>query len=89
MKKVLFVCLGNICRSPSAEGVFRYMVEEEGLQDKIKVDSAGTLNHHQGEPADIRMREHAKRRGYNLTSIARGITRSDLAGHVCPGGAER
>lgn len=79
MKKVLFVCLGNICRSPSAEGVFKHMVAQEGLDDKIMVDSAGTLDHHQGELADIRMREHAKARGYDLTSIARGLTKKDLA----------
>lgn len=78
MKKVLFVCLGNICRSPSAEGVFKHFVEEEGLQDKIHVDSCGTAAHHEGEPADIRMREHASKRGYDLTSIARGIQRNDL-----------
>lgn len=78
MKKVLFVCLGNICRSPSAEGVFRAFVEKEGLQDKIFVDSCGTTSHHEGEPADHRMREHATARGYDLTSIARGLTRNDL-----------
>ena len=78
MKKVLFVCLGNICRSPSAEGVFKHKVEEAGLSEKIDVDSCGTTSHHEGEPADVRMREHAKKRGYDLTSIARGIQRSDF-----------
>jgi len=78
MKKVLFVCLGNICRSPAAEGVFRHFVEQEGLQDIIFIDSCGTIAHHEGESADIRMREHAKGRGYELTSLARGIKRGDL-----------
>lgn len=68
---VLFVCLGNICRSPTAEGVFRGLVEKDGLDNVIKIDSAGTCNHHVGERADPRMREHALGRGYNLTSIAR------------------
>ncbi len=78
MKKVLFVCLGNICRSPAAEGVFRQLVMDAGLQDKIKIDSCGTTGHHKGEPADIRMQTHAKERGYELTSVARGLERSDL-----------
>lgn len=78
MKKVLFVCLGNICRSPSAEGVFRFMVEKDNLIDRIEIDSCGTAAHHTGEPADPRMREHAQRRGYDLTSIARGIQREDF-----------
>ena len=78
MKKVLFVCLGNICRSPSAEGVFQFLVNKEGLGNKILVDSCGTIAHHAGEPADHRMKEHAKERGYNLTSIARGIEKKDF-----------
>ncbi|MFO8000614.1 MAG: low molecular weight protein-tyrosine-phosphatase [Marinilabilia sp.] len=73
MKKVLFVCLGNICRSPSAEAVFRGLVEKEGLQDQIKVDSAGITDYHSGEPADARMQEHASVRGYYLTSISRQV----------------
>jgi protein-tyrosine phosphatase len=78
MKRVLFVCLGNICRSPAAEGVFRHKVKEAGLEDLIFIDSCGTAAHHEGEPADVRMQEHAKSRGYQLTSIARGIQRGDL-----------
>jgi protein-tyrosine phosphatase len=78
MKKVLFVCLGNICRSPAAEGVFRHLVEQAGLQGAIQIDSCGTAAHHAGEPADTRMQTHAKDRGYELTSIARGLERSDL-----------
>ncbi len=69
MKKVLFVCLGNICRSPAAEGVFREMVKREGLADKIKIDSAGTGGWHVGEPPDSRMIQHAKKRGYDLSDL--------------------
>ena len=78
MVKVLFVCLGNICRSPAAEGVFRFLVEKEGLNHKIKVDSAGTSAYHIGEMADFRMRECASRRGYELTSLARRFTSKDF-----------
>lgn len=72
-KKILFVCLGNICRSPSAEAVFRGLVEKEGLQNEIEIDSAGITDYHAGEPADARMQEHAVKRGYNLTSISRPV----------------
>ncbi len=75
MKKVLFVCLGNICRSPSAEAVFTKSVKDAGLADEIHIDSCGTAAHHAGEGADPRMKEHALKRGYDLTSIARGIDR--------------
>jgi protein-tyrosine phosphatase len=71
LKKILFVCLGNICRSPSAEGVMAYLVNAAGFQEKIKVDSAGTSNFHVGEEADPRSRHHAQKRGIILTSIAR------------------
>ncbi len=75
---LLFVCLGNICRSPSAEGVMKALVEEEGLSGEFYIDSAGTAAYHQGEKADSRMRQHAKERGYNLTSIARQVKREDF-----------
>jgi protein-tyrosine phosphatase len=68
---VLFVCLGNICRSPAAEGIFQYKVETAGLESWIKVDSAGTAAYHAGEKADKRMIRNAAERGYDLTSIAR------------------
>jgi len=78
---VLFVCLGNICRSPLAEGVFRKKVEEAGLADKFEIDSAGTGSWHVGESPDVRMRAAAARRGLDLSGIrARQIHRGDLVG---------
>lgn len=68
---ILFVCLGNICRSPSAEAVFRGLVKNAGLEDRFEIDSAGTSAWHAGEPADKRMQKHAQKREYNLTSISR------------------
>lgn len=73
MIRVLFICLGNICRSPAAEGIFTKMVDTEKLTHKLIIDSAGTSHHHAGEPADERMRDHAMERGYDLTSISRGF----------------
>ncbi len=70
-KRVLFVCLGNICRSPSAEAVFNGFIEKHGIEELIECDSAGTAGYHEGEPADLRMQSHAMRRGYRLTSISR------------------
>lgn len=78
LRRVLFVCLGNICRSPTAEGVMHNLIVERGLEDKIGVDSAGTIRYHLGEPADLRMQDTATRRGYTLTSIARQLTPEDF-----------
>ncbi len=79
MKKVLFVCLGNICRSPAAEGIFRHMVEEAGLTDQFHIDSAGTSGrYHEGAPSDPRTSASARERGYNLTSTARQLHSEDL-----------
>lgn len=64
--RVLFVCLGNICRSPLAEGVFRRLVEEAGLQDRIEIESCGTGDWHVGDPADPRMVSTARRYGVSL-----------------------
>ena len=75
---ILFVCMGNICRSPTGEGVMRKLVEDRGMIDRVVVDSAGTIGYHQGHPADTRMRKHAAKRGYNLTSVARQIQPGDL-----------
>ncbi len=76
--RVLFVCMGNICRSPAGEGVFTKMVVEAGLGDCIEVDSAGTIGMHAGHPADSRMRAAAAQRGYDLTSRARKVVVEDL-----------
>lgn len=76
--KVLFVCLGNICRSPAAEGIFRHKVKQKKLEHLITCDSAGTSAYHAGEPADGRMRQHAMDRGYELTSLARQLIPQDL-----------
>jgi protein-tyrosine phosphatase len=75
---VLFVCLGNICRSPAAEGCFLHLLAQEELREAFHVDSAGTGHWHVGKPADPRMREAAARRGLVLTSRARQIERADL-----------
>lgn len=75
---VLFVCLGNICRSPSAEGVFTDLVKKRGLDSKFKIDSAGTIGYHEGNQADPRMRAASKRRGIEITSISRPIRPSDF-----------
>nr|WP_321450744.1 low molecular weight protein-tyrosine-phosphatase [uncultured Carboxylicivirga sp.] len=71
--KILFVCLGNICRSPSAEAVMKAMVEKKGLTQRFEIDSAGTAAYHSGEPADQRMQRHAINRNYRLTSISRKV----------------
>ena len=76
--KVLFVCLGNICRSPMAEGVFTHIVNERGLREKYIIDSAGVAGYHIGELPDRRMREHAWQRGYKLDSRARQVKTDDF-----------
>lgn len=76
---VLFVCMGNICRSPTAEGVFRHFVAEAGLQDIILIDSAGTHAYHVGEPPDRRAQAAASRRGFALDHIrARRVDDDDF-----------
>jgi protein-tyrosine phosphatase len=77
--RVLFVCMGNICRSPAAEGVFLHLLAEAGLEDYFAVDSAGTGGWHVGKPADARMRAAAARRGMELTSRARQLEMADLS----------
>ena len=76
--KILFVCLGNICRSPSAEAVMKKLVKDAGLDNYIEVDSAGIMGYHEGERADQRMRAHASRRGYMLDSISRPVRTTDF-----------
>ncbi|MDE7402888.1 MAG: low molecular weight phosphotyrosine protein phosphatase [Muribaculaceae bacterium] len=75
---VLFVCLGNICRSPAAEGLMKAVVEEAGDSDRWYIDSAGTGGYHTGDLPDPRMRAHASRRGYNLTHRARKVLEQDF-----------
>jgi protein-tyrosine phosphatase len=79
MTRVLFVCLGNICRSPTAEGVFRHHVREAGLEDRIAIDSAGTGGWHVGASPDERATEAARRRGITLEGAARQVTAADFA----------
>lgn len=80
MIRVLFVCMGNICRSPTAEGVFRRLVEVSGLEDQIAVDSAGTIDFHTGEGPDERAQQAAAVRGVDLSSIrARQVHTADFS----------
>jgi protein-tyrosine phosphatase len=77
--KVLFVCLGNICRSPTAEGVFKTKVQKTGWSDLFSIDSAGTAAYYVGEPPDKRAQKHAKARGYDLSKLrARFISPQDF-----------
>ena len=76
--KVLFVCLGNICRSPAAQGIFEHVVRENGMQDRFVVDSAGTYSGHRGELPDRRMRTAALYRGFALTHKARPVSGLDF-----------
>jgi len=79
MVKVLFVCMGNICRSPTAEGVFRHIVKQSGLQDHIHIDSAGTHAYHVGEPPDARAQLAASRRQFDLSDQrARKVSADDF-----------
>ena len=77
--KLLFVCLGNICRSPAAEGVFLHQLRARELSEQFVVDSAGTGDWHVGNPADRRMQAAANRRGIQLPSRARQISHNDLS----------
>ncbi len=76
--RILFVCLGNICRSPAAEGVFRSMAEERGVASKFEIDSAGLYGGHAGELPDRRMRVHAFQRGYSLLHHSRPVKTTDF-----------
>jgi protein-tyrosine phosphatase len=76
--RVLFVCMGNICRSPTAEGVFRRLVRDEGLEDEIEIDSAGTGGWHVGDPPDARATDAARRRGIELEGAARQFSPTDF-----------
>ena len=76
--RLLFVCMGNICRSPTAEGVMRSLLREEGLEEEIEVDSAGTGGWHAGAPPDERATEAARRRGIVLEGAARQVRPEDF-----------
>jgi protein-tyrosine phosphatase len=76
--KVLFVCLGNICRSPAAEGIMKAIAEKQGWGDKLEIDSAGTAGYHTGELPDARMRRHGARRGYTFDSLSRKFSPRDF-----------
>jgi protein-tyrosine phosphatase len=77
-RKILFVCLGNICRSPAAQGMMEHLLAEAGLAGVVEVDSAGTYAGHQGELPDHRMRTHARRRGLELTHRSRPVRSTDF-----------
>ena len=78
-KRVLFVCMGNICRSPTAEGVFRHMVHGRGLDAHFEIDSAGTHDYHVGSAPDARAQAHAKAHGYDISSLrARQLEAQDF-----------
>lgn len=78
MSRVLFVCLGNICRSPTAEGIFRHLAEDRGWAGDLTIDSAGTGAYHAGESPDARMTAAAARHGYRLEGAARAVRDSDF-----------
>ena len=78
MTRILFVCMGNICRSPCAEGIMQFLIKQQGLEDEIECDSAGTIDYHQGDSADSRMQEYAGMRGYELNSTARKFILQDF-----------
>lgn len=78
MKRILFVCLGNICRSPMAETIMQDIVEKHNMAADFEIDSAGIIDYHEGEKADNRMRNFAYQRGYYITHISRPITKDDF-----------
>ncbi|MGQ0709634.1 MAG: low molecular weight protein-tyrosine-phosphatase [Rhodoferax sp.] len=80
MTRILFVCMGNICRSPTAHGVMRHKLAAAGLLARVEVDSAGTHAYHVGEPPDARSQQHARQRGYDLSQQrARAVQDADFA----------
>ncbi len=78
MERILFICLGNICRSATAEEVFRTLASRAGMAKSVEADSAGMIDYHEGELPDPRMRDHAYRRGYRLTHRSRPVCQADF-----------
>lgn len=76
--RVIFVCLGNICRSPAAEIIFRQQVADAGRDGEFEIDSAGTIGHHHGSPPDARMAESLRQKGFTVEGSARQIVAADL-----------
>lgn len=76
---ILFICLGNICRSCTAQTIMQSLVDEAGLTSVFEIDSAGIIDYHEGERADSRMRRHARERGYDITHLSRPIRQADFA----------
>ncbi len=76
--RILFICLGNICRSCTAEEIFRTLVQQAQRSAEFEIDSAGMINYHEGELPDERMRQHARRHGYELTHRSRPVTLDDF-----------
>ena len=76
--RILFVCMGNICRSPLAESVFRHLVRERGVEDRFEIDSAGTSGYHEGDPPDARSVATARARGVLVTGASRPLSHRDL-----------
>ena len=80
MTKVLFVCMGNICRSPMAEGMFRHAIKEAGLENQVQIDSAGTHSYHVGSPPDPRAQQAIQKRGIDISAQrSRKVTEQDIA----------
>jgi protein-tyrosine phosphatase len=77
-QKILFVCLGNICRSPAAHGIMEQVVKNRNMEEVVEIDSAGTYGGHAGELPDYRMRSAASQRGYNLTHRSRKFREDDF-----------
>lgn len=78
MKRILFICLGNICRSPAADGIMRHLVSEQGLDDQFVIDSAGIGSWHVGQLPDRRMRHQGERHGYTFDHRARQFSAADF-----------
>ena len=79
MTSILFVCLGNICRSPAAQAIMQKLIDQQGLHDQFFLDSAGLYGGHAGELPDYRMRQHARQRGYNLDHRSRPVSAADFS----------